>query len=52
MRPGEDKEHVFILKEETTREGDMWGVTMADVNKWVDANGDLTIKFIIFYLHF
>ena len=51
MRPGEDtKQHAFILQHETLGEGDMRGVTMADINKWVDADGDLAVKFIIVYV--
>ena len=51
MRPGEDsKQHTFVIQHETLREGDMRGVTMANINKWVDADGELTIKFIIVYV--
>ena len=52
MRPGEKKQHIFVLEQETMREGDMRGVPMPDVNKLVDANGDLTVKFITLYLEF
>lgn len=52
MRPGEDKQHTFVLKHETLREGDMRGVTMPDMNKWMDARGDLIVKFIVIYVQF
>ena len=52
MRPGEHEEHTFILQQETLREGDMRGVSMADMDKWVDSDGEINIKFIIVHLQF
>ena len=52
MMPGEAKEAEYILQTITISEGEMWGRKMKDINKWVDANGRLEMKFIIYYLGF
>ena len=54
MMPGEEKEEVFVLQHTTLKEGEMQGINLKDINKWVnrDRGGELKIKIIIYYLRF
>jgi len=52
MMPGGDKEEVFFLSHTTLKEGQMWGLNLQRINKWVEENGKLRIKFIIYFLRF
>ncbi|XP_074616664.1 TNF receptor-associated factor 4-like [Acropora palmata] len=50
MMPGTEKEKVFYSDTVTLSEGEMWG-TDIHVNSFVDENGRLEIKFLIYYLN-
>ncbi|XP_044179136.1 TNF receptor-associated factor 5-like [Acropora millepora] len=50
MMPGTEKEKVFHSDTVTLSEGEMWG-TDIHVNSFVDENGRLEIKFLIYYLN-
>lgn len=52
MMPGEEKEEVFVLQHTTLKEGEMQGINLKDINKWVNRDGELKIKIIIYYLRF
>ena len=53
MIPGpQGQQSVLHLGHTTLKEGEMWGRSMADINRWVDGDGNLTIKFLIYYLQF
>ena len=47
--PGTEKENVFTSETITLEEGEMWGRDV-DINRFVDENGRLEIKFVIYYL--
>lgn len=48
MRPGDElQEKIYILNHVTLKEGEMWGIDMSMISKWVDSDGILKIKFII-----
>lgn len=49
MMPGSEKEKVFTSETITLKEGEMWGRDV-DINSFVDENGRLEIKFVIYYL--
>lgn len=49
MMPGTEKEKVFTSETITLKEGEMWGRDV-DINSFVDENGRLEIKFVIYYL--
>lgn len=51
LSPGNDKEKVFILEPTTLKEGEMWGHNLPNLNKWVDGDGNISVKFIIFYMY-
>ena len=52
MMPGEELEEVFVFQQTTLKEGEMQGIGLEDMNKWVKENGELKIKFLIYYLKF
>ena len=52
MMPGGDKEEVFFLSKTTLKEGEMWGMNLPRINKWVKENGRLKLKFIIYFVKF
>ena len=52
MMPGGEKEEVLFLNHTTLKEGEMWEVNLQRINKWVEENGKLRIKFIIYFLKF
>ncbi|XP_068757571.1 TNF receptor-associated factor 3-like [Montipora capricornis] len=52
MMPGEEKEEVFVLQHTTLKEGEMQGISLKDIIKWVNRDGELKIKIIIYYLRF
>lgn len=43
---------ILKLGHATLKEGEMWGRSIADINRWVDTDGKLTMKFLIYYLNF
>ena len=47
---GEVEEITHILPTTTLKEGDMWGHDVANINRWVDSEGKLILKFIILYI--
>ena len=46
------KNNVVDVGRATLKEGDMWGALVPDINRFVDANGNLAVKFIITYLEY
>lgn len=52
MMPGEEKEEVFVLQHTTLKEGEMQGISLKDINKWVNRDGELIIKIIVYYIRF
>ena len=50
MMPGDRKEAIHSLEKKTFSEGEMWGVNIGDSTDWVEENGDLNAKFIIYYV--
>ena len=50
MMPGDQKEAIHSLDKKAIREGEMWGVNIGDFTEWVEENGDLNVKFIIYYV--
>ena len=53
MIPGSQRQQsVLHLGRATLKEGEMWGRSMANINRWVDGDGNLIIKFLIYYLQF
>ena len=52
MPESEREQSVLHLGHATLKEGEMWGRSMANINRWVDGDGKLTIKFLIYYLQF
>ncbi|XP_067044492.1 uncharacterized protein [Acropora muricata] len=55
MIPGpQGQQSVLHLGHATLKEGEMWGrgIGIGDINRWVDGDGNLTIKFLIYYLQF
>ena len=50
MMPEDRKEAIHSLEKKTIREGEMWGVNIGDFTEWVEENGDLNVKFIIYYV--
>ncbi len=52
MRPGEEHQEVLTLERVTLKEGEMWGRSVTNLLKWVDGNGRLVMKFLIYYLSF
>ena len=52
LSPGNENETVFILQPTTLKEGEMWGRHLSNLNKWVDGDGNISVKFIIFICTF
>jgi len=50
MMPGDRKEAIHSLDKKNISEGEMWGVNIRDFTEWLDENGDLEVKFIIYYV--
>ena len=50
MMPEDRKEAIHSLEKKTIREGEMWGVNIGDFTECVEENGDLNVKFIIYYV--
>lgn len=50
LSPGEVEEVTHILPTTTLKEGQMWGHDVANINRWVDGEGKLIVKFIILYI--
>ena len=50
LSPGEVEEITHILPTTTLKEGEMWGHDVAKINRWVDGEGKLIVKFIILYI--
>jgi len=50
LSPGEVEEITHILPTTTLNEGEMWGHDVANINRWVDGEGKLIVKFIILYI--
>ena len=50
LSPGEVEEITHILPTTTLKEGEMWGHDVTNINRWVDGEGKLTVKFIIIYI--
>ena len=50
MMPGDQKEAIHSFDKKAIREGEMWGVNIGDFTEWVEENGDLNVKFIIYYV--
>ena len=52
MRRGQEDQKVFFLHYVTLKEGEMWGTSFNGIHEWVDSDGILKIKFIIYKLYF
>ena len=52
MPTEEEKEEVFVLQHTTLKEREMQGISLEDIKKWVNENGEINIKFLIYYLTF
>ena len=50
LSPGEVEEITHILPTTTLKEGEMWGHDVANINRWVDGEGKLIVKFLILYI--
>ena len=50
LSPAEVEEVTHILPTTTLKEGEMWGHNVAIINRWVDGEGKLIVKFIILYI--
>ena len=48
--PGESKQTTKALTLKTISEGGMWGIRIKDINRWVNEDGRVNIKFIIYHL--
>lgn len=51
LSPGNENETVFVLQPTTLKEGEMWGRKLSNLNKWVDGDGNISVKFIIYYVN-
>lgn len=51
LSPGNENETVFVLQPTTLKEGEMWGRKLSNLNKWVDGDGNISVKFIVFYIY-
>ena len=51
LSPGNENEEVYILQSTTLKEGEMWGRKVSNLNKWVDGDGNISVKFIVFYMY-
>ena len=50
MSAGEETETTFRSDTVILKEGEMWGRRMSDINGYVDGDGKVEIKFIIYHL--
>ena len=50
MMPGEKKEGVFVLQHTTLKEGEMQGISLKNINKWVTRDEEFKVKIIIYCL--
>ena len=50
MSAGEETETTFRLDTAILKEGEMWGRRMSDINRYVDGDGKVEIKLIIYHL--
>ena len=50
MSAGEETETTFRSDTVILKEGEMWGRRMSDINRYVDGDGKVEIKFIIYHL--
>ena len=46
------KDKIVDVGRVTLKEGDMWGARVPDMNRFIDGNGNLAVKFIINYLEY
>ena len=51
ISPGKENETLKKLPPTRMREGMMWGCNLSQLNRWVDAEGKIEIKFIIFFVY-
>ena len=49
--PGQEKQKEFRSEKTTLEEGEMWGGDVCDIESFVEEDGRINIKFIIFYLN-
>jgi len=52
LSPGSENQTDFNLQKTTLKEGEMWGRNISNLNKWVDGDGNIVVKFIIFIFTF
>ena len=52
MPDSKEQRQVLYFGHATLKEGEMWGRSMANINRWVDEEGTLKLKFLISYLSF
>lgn len=53
LMPGEhSRDYVVDAGRATLKEGEMWGARVPDMNRFLDGNGNLAVKFIITYLEY
>lgn len=52
MPESKQRRQILYLGHATLKEGEMWGRSMANINRWVDREGKLKMKFLISYLSF
>ena len=50
MSAGEETETTFRSDTVILKVGEMWGRRMSDINRYVDGDGKVEIKFIIYHL--
>ena len=51
LMPGQEKQKEFRSEKTTLKEGEMWGGDVCDIESFVEEDGRINIKFIIFYLN-
>lgn len=52
LLPGSDKETVYVEGPARLKEGEMWGRNISDINRCVDGDGRICIKFIVFLINY
>lgn len=52
MTGSNQQRKILYLGHATLKEGEMWGRSMANINRWVDREGKLKMKYLISYLSF
>lgn len=52
LSPGSDKEAVYVEGPARLKEGEMLGRNISDINRCVNGDGKLSIKFIIFLINY